>query len=187
MALMCVCVFFFKNNDKIKKNKKRGGHIIAKLKTKKIVKKKKRSIRAMYGMIIRGQYRFPTPHWDDISAEAVSCVKALMHLNPKERLTCDTLCTHPFILKHVSLEDIEKEETQLLQQQYTLMQSSLSQLLPQGVCRVPLDAALDISKSEQCHDDDDRLDEYRKQEKRERATTQIKQALFETVNFSNTY
>jgi len=67
-----------------------------------------KSIRAMYGMITRGQYRFPRQHWDNISTEAISCVKGLMHLNPKERLDCDKLCQHPFILKHVDIKEVEK-------------------------------------------------------------------------------
>ncbi|ETO20309.1 hypothetical protein RFI_16910 [Reticulomyxa filosa] len=89
-------------------------------------------------MITRGQYRFPRAYWDDVSAEAISCVKGLMSLNPEERLNYHTLSQHPFILKNVGLSELEKEEETLLQEQQQLLEGSCSNLLPQGV-RFPYD------------------------------------------------
>jgi len=97
------------------------------------------SVRAMYAMITRGQYRFTKPHWDHVSVEAKECVKALMHIDPQQRLNCDTLCEHPFIKKYVDFKTLKEEEDQLLRQQQQLMQhSSSSLLLPEGV-RLPYD------------------------------------------------
>ncbi|ETO10935.1 calcium/calmodulin-dependent protein kinase-like protein [Reticulomyxa filosa] len=130
-----ICLFnLLTINNHGKKKKKKNYLLYTRIKIKK-----KRSIRAMYGMITRGQYRFPKPHWDNISPEAVSCVKGLMHLNPKERLNCDTLCQHPFIVKYVDLKEIEKEESKLLLEQQQMMQNSCSQLLPDGF-RLPYDS-----------------------------------------------
>jgi serine/threonine protein kinase len=81
-----------------------------------------KSIHVIYDKITRGQYQFPSPRWDKISNEAISCIKGLMHIDPKQRLNCDTLCQHPFIVKYVDLKALEEEENQLLQKQYSLMQ-----------------------------------------------------------------
>jgi len=97
-----------------------------------------KSIRTMYSMITRGQYRFPRPHWDHVSVDGISCVKGLMNLNPEERLNYETLSQHPFIVNNVDLKEIEKEEKQLLEEQQVLMEGSCSQLLPDGI-RFPYD------------------------------------------------
>ncbi len=60
-----------------------------------------KSIQVMYGMIIRGQYKFPSPHWDHASKESMSCVRTLMCVDPKKRYDADKFAKHPFIAKHV--------------------------------------------------------------------------------------
>ncbi|ETO30551.1 hypothetical protein RFI_06569 [Reticulomyxa filosa] len=95
---------------------------------------KKRSIRAMYGMITSSQYLFPKPDWDHISPDTISCIKGLMHVDPQQRLNCDTLCQHPFIRKHVDLKALEEEEEreQLpLQSQPHFFGQCLSYALPE--------------------------------------------------------
>jgi len=72
------------------------------------------SIDAMYKMIMNGQYRFPSPHWDSISEEAKDCVRSLMTVDCKKRFNCDDLMRHPWITKHVTpqllLQPDEPEE-----------------------------------------------------------------------------
>jgi len=79
----------------------------------------------IYDMITRGQYRFPKKQWDHVSTDAILCVKGLMHMDPKQRLNCDTLCKHPFIVKNVDLKKMEREEEEeLLRGQEMMMQNS---------------------------------------------------------------
>ncbi|ETO15528.1 hypothetical protein RFI_21835 [Reticulomyxa filosa] len=110
----------------------------------------------MYGMITRSQYRFPKVYWDHVSPEAIACVRGLMHVDPQQRLNCDTLCQHPFILKHVDLQKLEEEEDALLRKQQALMQnSSSSLLLPPGV-RIPYrPSSVVVESNEQNRNDDD--------------------------------
>lgn len=111
-----------------------------------------KSIRAMYSMITRGQYRFPKMCWDPVSPEAISCIKGLMNVNPRERLNCETLCKHPFIVNNVDLKEIEREESLELQEQHVLMKGSCSQLLPEGF-RLPYNPnAVHESDDKESHD-----------------------------------
>ena len=79
------------------------------------------SIHAMYGMIIRGQYKFPSPHWDNISAEAKDLVKKLMCVDFKKRYTVEQIMKHEFITKHVDLKQLQLHEEKLLKQQRDLI------------------------------------------------------------------
>lgn len=71
------------------------------------------SIHAMYGMIIRGQYQFPSPHWDGISADAIDLVKNLMCVDIKKRYTNPDVLKHKWILKHVNLDEFQENEKKL--------------------------------------------------------------------------
>merc|ERR1712129_616235 len=75
------------------------------------------SIHEMYGMIIRGQYKFPTPQWDGISKEAVDLVQCLMTCDPKKRYTAQQVQQHPWIRTHVDLQELERTEQRLLKEQ----------------------------------------------------------------------
>jgi len=78
------------------------------------------SIHAMYGMIIRGQYKFPSPHWDHISDAAKDLVRQLMCVDHKKRFTVDQVMKHAWIAKHVDLDKLARTEASLLQQQRVL-------------------------------------------------------------------
>jgi len=75
------------------------------------------SIRAMYGMIIRGQYCFPSPCWDRVSESAKDCIRSLMCVDPKTRLNCERLLKHEFIQNNVDVEELVQEEKSFLHQQ----------------------------------------------------------------------
>eukprot|EP00483_Globobulimina_turgida_P003673 UN03679 len=79
------------------------------------------SIHAMYGMIIRGQYKFPSPHWDNISDAAKDLVKHLMSVDAKKRYTVQQIIKHPWILRHVDLKKLQLHEEKLLKQQKALI------------------------------------------------------------------
>lgn len=78
------------------------------------------SIHEMYGMIIRGQYKFPSPQWDGISAEAIDLVKRLMTCDPKKRYTAEQVQQHAWIRKHVDFKEMERKEQHHLTQQYAM-------------------------------------------------------------------
>lgn len=42
---------------------------------------------ALFDQILKGRYDFPSPWWDNISKEAIACVKAMLTVDPKKRLT----------------------------------------------------------------------------------------------------
>ncbi|ETO24838.1 calcium/calmodulin-dependent protein kinase-like protein [Reticulomyxa filosa] len=84
------------------------------------------SIHAMYGMIIRGQYRFPSPHWDHVSEQAKDCVRNLMCVDPTKRYDCAALLKHKFILTNVDLEELAQQEKQLFAHQKELVRADLA-------------------------------------------------------------
>jgi serine/threonine protein kinase len=45
-----------------------------------------------------GQYKFESPFWDHVSAEAKDFVASLMNPNPSKRLSCKQALRHPWIL-----------------------------------------------------------------------------------------
>jgi serine/threonine protein kinase len=45
----------------------------------------------------RGEFDFPSPWWDDVSAEAKDLVNNLLVVNPADRFTIDQCLAHPWI------------------------------------------------------------------------------------------
>merc|ERR1712228_384153 len=80
------------------------------------------SIHAMYGMIIRGQYKFPSPHWDNISDDAKDLVKKLMCVDIKKRYNAQQIIKHQWIIKHVDLKKLQQREEKLLKQQKEIIE-----------------------------------------------------------------
>ena len=81
------------------------------------------SIHQMYGMIIRGNYKFPSPHWDNISDDAKDLVKRLMNVDIKKRYNVGDVLKHKWINKFVDLKKLQEQEDKLLKQQKMLKQS----------------------------------------------------------------
>lgn len=52
----------------------------------------------LFDKIKKGQYDFPSPAWDSISAEAKQIVKSLLVVEPTARMTPDELLKNPWIL-----------------------------------------------------------------------------------------
>eukprot|EP01084_Bolivina_argentea_P054534 99993_1 len=68
------------------------------------------SITAMYGMIIRGQYKFPSSHWDSISNDAKDLVKKLLCVDCKKRYTVHQVLKHQWIEKNVDLKKVQSHK-----------------------------------------------------------------------------
>ena len=52
----------------------------------------------LFEKIKHGRYDFPSPVWDQISAEAKDIIKNLLIVDPSKRWNCEQLLRHPWIL-----------------------------------------------------------------------------------------
>lgn len=51
----------------------------------------------LFDIIVRGEYEFISPYWDDISQGAMDLIRQLLVINPKKRLTADGVLNHAWI------------------------------------------------------------------------------------------
>jgi len=51
----------------------------------------------LFERIRKGDFDFPSPHWDAISNEAKDLVTKLLTTDPKKRITADQILAHPWI------------------------------------------------------------------------------------------
>ncbi|XP_018362587.1 PREDICTED: calcium/calmodulin-dependent protein kinase type 1-like isoform X2 [Trachymyrmex cornetzi] len=51
----------------------------------------------LFAQILRGEFEFDSPYWDDISASAKDFIGKLMCVNVEERYTCKQALAHPWI------------------------------------------------------------------------------------------
>lgn len=58
----------------------------------------------LFQQIMRGDYEFDSPYWDDISASAKEFIRHLMNLDIKTRFTCRQAIDHPWISGGVAPE-----------------------------------------------------------------------------------
>jgi calcium/calmodulin-dependent protein kinase I len=75
----------------------------------------------MYDHIQRGDFDFPSPHWDFISGEAKELVRKLLTVDPQERCSLSELLNDPWLLNQNSSkpsfgEDHEKRMNMMLKQ-----------------------------------------------------------------------
>merc|ERR1712070_1316876 len=52
---------------------------------------------ALFDSILKARYDFPSPWWDNISAEAKRVVKSLLTVDPKKRATAHQILTDPWV------------------------------------------------------------------------------------------
>jgi len=57
------------------------------------------SLPEIVDLIIRCDYKFPSPYWDDISAEARDFVKRCLVVDPAQRITAADALQHPWLKK----------------------------------------------------------------------------------------
>ena len=63
----------------------------------------------LFDKIKKGIYDFPSPSWDNISAEAINIVKALLVVDPAKRMTPDELLKNPWILGETKIKNNNEE------------------------------------------------------------------------------
>ncbi|XP_072026782.1 LOW QUALITY PROTEIN: calcium/calmodulin-dependent protein kinase type 1-like [Amphiura filiformis] len=51
----------------------------------------------LFGQIMKGEYEFDSPYWDEISDSAKDFISHLMDVNPNTRYTCQEAIQHPWI------------------------------------------------------------------------------------------
>jgi len=56
-----------------------------------------KNLNALYKIIKLGEYRFPSPYWDNVSNEAKNCISKLLVVNPIKRLSATELLKHEWI------------------------------------------------------------------------------------------
>ncbi|XP_011444543.1 calcium/calmodulin-dependent protein kinase type 1-like [Crassostrea angulata] len=59
---------------------------------------------ALFQQILRAEYEFDSPYWDDISESAKDFIRHLMCKNPKQRFTCKQSLAYPWISGNTALE-----------------------------------------------------------------------------------
>ena len=52
----------------------------------------------LFHQIMRGDYEFDSPYWDEISDSAKDFIRHLMELDPKKRYTCKEAIAHPWLV-----------------------------------------------------------------------------------------
>uniref|UniRef100_A0A8C1KKC2 Calcium/calmodulin-dependent protein kinase 1Db n=1 Tax=Cyprinus carpio TaxID=7962 RepID=A0A8C1KKC2_CYPCA len=57
----------------------------------------------LFEQILRAEYEFDSPYWDDISDSAKDFIRNLMQKDPEKRLTCEEALRHPWIAGDTAL------------------------------------------------------------------------------------
>lgn len=57
----------------------------------------------LFEQILKADYEFDSPYWDDISDSAKNFISNLMQKNPEKRFTCDQALLHPWIAGDTAL------------------------------------------------------------------------------------
>jgi serine/threonine protein kinase len=66
----------------------------------------------LFKKILKADYSFPTPYWDDISKEAKDLISKLLIAKPEDRLSGDEVKKHPWMEKFDELSsniDVKKK------------------------------------------------------------------------------
>eukprot|EP01105_Mastigella_eilhardi_P022488 TRINITY_DN5531_c0_g1_i2.p1 TRINITY_DN5531_c0_g1~~TRINITY_DN5531_c0_g1_i2.p1 ORF type:complete len:353 (+),score=121.94 TRINITY_DN5531_c0_g1_i2:91-1149(+) len=62
---------------------------------------------ALFRLIIAAEYDFPPQEWDSISSEAKDFIRALLVVDPKQRLTATQALQHPWLNKGASANSVQ--------------------------------------------------------------------------------
>nr|XP_034960895.1 calcium/calmodulin-dependent protein kinase type 1 [Zootoca vivipara] len=58
----------------------------------------------LFEQILKAEYEFDSPYWDDISESAKDFIQHLMERDPKKRFTCEQALQHPWIAGDTALD-----------------------------------------------------------------------------------
>ncbi|KAG5282668.1 hypothetical protein AALO_G00058540 [Alosa alosa] len=73
----------------------------------------------LFSKIMKGQYEFDSPFWDDISDSAKDFIRNMMQKNPKMRYTTDQALRHPWIIgKTARCQDIYHSVSEQMQRNF---------------------------------------------------------------------
>ena len=50
----------------------------------------------LFAQILKGEFEFDSPYWDDISDSAKDFVLRLIRANPEKRFSCEKALAHPW-------------------------------------------------------------------------------------------
>ncbi|XP_018430383.1 PREDICTED: calcium/calmodulin-dependent protein kinase type 1B [Nanorana parkeri] len=77
----------------------------------------------LFNQIIKAEYEFDSPYWDDISESAKDFIRHLLEREPEKRLTCEQALQHPWISGDTALErDIHGSVSEQIQKNFARSQ-----------------------------------------------------------------
>jgi len=72
----------------------------------------------LFAQILKGEFEFDSPYWDDISEEAKDFIRSLMCVNVEHRLTCEAALDHCWITGKQSERDIHATVSEQLKKNF---------------------------------------------------------------------
>jgi len=72
----------------------------------------------LFAQILKGEFEFDSPYWDDISEEAKDFIRKLMCVNVDQRLTCNCALEHPWITGTQSERNIHATVSEQLKKNF---------------------------------------------------------------------
>jgi len=72
----------------------------------------------LFAQILKGEFEFDSPYWDDISEEAKDFIRNLMCVNVEQRLTCSCALEHPWITGTQSERNIHATVSEQLKKNF---------------------------------------------------------------------
>jgi len=72
----------------------------------------------LFAQILKGEFEFDSPYWDDISEEAKDFIRSLMCVNVEHRLTCHTALEHCWITGKQSERNIHATVSEQLKKNF---------------------------------------------------------------------
>lgn len=72
----------------------------------------------LFAQILKGEFEFDSPYWDDISEEAKDFIRSLMCVNVEHRLTCEAALDHCWITGVQSEKNIHATVSEQLKKNF---------------------------------------------------------------------
>ncbi|KAJ6651715.1 hypothetical protein lerEdw1_020687 [Lerista edwardsae] len=77
----------------------------------------------LFNQILKAEYEFDSPYWDDISESAKDFIRHLLERDPEKRFTCEHALQHPWICGDTALEkDIHGSVCEQIQKNFARSQ-----------------------------------------------------------------
>eukprot|EP01126_Amoeba_proteus_P019715 TRINITY_DN2020_c0_g4_i6.p1 TRINITY_DN2020_c0_g4~~TRINITY_DN2020_c0_g4_i6.p1 ORF type:complete len:139 (+),score=28.35 TRINITY_DN2020_c0_g4_i6:291-707(+) len=67
----------------------------------------------LFELILRGDFTFHSPYWDNISAEAKDLITCCLEVNPQKRLTAKQALQHPWFSTNMEVEENKPLPTEM--------------------------------------------------------------------------